>query len=351
MHLSGKVLELLKEAVPNLSSVALFIDAGSGPLRPAAFPAATEALGLSSRVVAVPAPDAIEPAFAQAQRDHVAAAERGHAVEGGAGGHQRREDAELAEQFDMHPNQITQWRSQLLDGASGVFGAAAAVEAAPEGSVYVCPMHPEIVQAEPGACPKCGMALEPRTVSVEEELNPELVDMARRFWVALAPAAVVFLLAMSHMLPGHPVQHLLSDTQSAWAQFILSTPVVLWAGWPFFQRGWMSSLHRSPNMFTLIAIGTGTAYLYSVMATLFPSWIPPSFHLESGAVPVYFEAAAVITVIFPSSRGVGAMACVKVQDVGGAAGPGSVRGRKRWWRPVRIAGPRCVRRRRSRPPA
>ena len=171
------------------------------------------------------------------------------------------------------------------------------VQPLPTKTEYVCPMHQEIVQAEPGACPKCGMALEPRTVSVEEELNPELVDMARRFWVALVPAAVVFLLAMSHMLPGHPVQHLLSETQLAWAQFILSTPVVLWAGWPFFQRGWMSSLHRSPNMFTLIAIGTGTAYLYSVMATLFPSWIPPSFHLESGAVPVYFEAAAVITVL------------------------------------------------------
>ena len=171
------------------------------------------------------------------------------------------------------------------------------VQPLPTKTEYVCPMHPEIVQAEPGACPTCGMALEARTVTVEEELNPELVDMARRFWLALAPAAVVFLLAMSHMLPGHPVQHLLSDTQSAWVQFLFSTPVVLWAGWPFFQRGWTSIVHRSPNMFTLIAIGTGTAYLYSVIATLLPSWIPPSFHLESGAVPVYFEAAAVITVL------------------------------------------------------
>ena len=171
------------------------------------------------------------------------------------------------------------------------------VQPLPTKTEYVCPMHQEIVQAEPGSCPTCGMALEPRTVTVEEELNPELVDMARRFWVALAPAAVVFLLAMSHMMPGHPVQHLLSDTQSAWVQLVLSTPVVLWAGWPFFQRGWASIVHRSPNMFTLIAIGTGTAYLYSMLATLFPSWIPPSFHLESGAVPVYFEAAAVITVL------------------------------------------------------
>jgi Cu+-exporting ATPase len=162
---------------------------------------------------------------------------------------------------------------------------------------YVCPMHPEVVQPEPGACPKCGMALEPRTVTVEEEQNPELVDMTRRFWVALGPAAAVFVLAMSHMVPGHPIQQVLPDEQSAWIQFLLSTPVVLWAGWPFFQRGWASIVHRSPNMFTLIAIGTGAAYLYSAFATLFPSLIPRSFHLESGAVPVYFEAAAVITVL------------------------------------------------------
>lgn len=162
---------------------------------------------------------------------------------------------------------------------------------------YVCPMHPEVVQAEPGACPKCGMALEPRTVTVEEEQNPELVEMSRRFWIGLGPAAVVFVLAMSHMIPGHPIQHVISDQASAWVQFLLSTPVVLWAGWPFFQRGWASIVHRSPNMFTLIAIGTGTAYLYSAFATLFPSWIPQPFHLENGAVPVYFEAAAVITVL------------------------------------------------------
>ncbi|MBI4002964.1 MAG: HAD-IC family P-type ATPase, partial [Nitrospira defluvii] len=167
----------------------------------------------------------------------------------------------------------------------------------PTRTEYICPMHPEVVQAEPGACPKCGMALEAKTVTVEEEQNPELIDMARRLWVGLGPTAVVFLLAMSPMLPGHPMQYVISNEWSAWVQFLLSTPVVLWAGWPFFQRGWASLVHRSPNMFTLIAIGTGTAYLYSAFATLFPSSIPQSFRLEHGAVPVYFEAAAVITVL------------------------------------------------------
>ena len=162
---------------------------------------------------------------------------------------------------------------------------------------YTCPMHPEIVRSEPGTCPICGMALEPRTVSVEEEANPELIDMSRRFWWNLGPTAIIFILGMSHMLPGHPLQHVLSDHQSAWAQFVLASPVVLWGGWPFFQRGWNSILHRSPNMFTLIAIGTGAAYGYSAVATLFPNLIPASFHQPNGSVPVYFEAAAVITVL------------------------------------------------------
>ncbi|MFO0731980.1 MAG: heavy metal translocating P-type ATPase [Nitrospiraceae bacterium] len=162
---------------------------------------------------------------------------------------------------------------------------------------YVCPMHPEVVAQEPGACPKCGMALEARVVTIDEAANPELVDMSRRFWIALGPAAVVFVLAMSHMVPGHPLQHLIPDQLSAYIQLGLSTPVVLWAGWPFFQRGWNSIIHRSPNMFTLIAIGTGTAYLYSVVAALMPDLIPRSFQMENGSVPVYFEAAAVITVL------------------------------------------------------
>ncbi len=126
-------------------------------------------------------------------------------------------------------------------------------------TLYVCPMHPEIVRSEPGACPICGMALEPRTVSVEEEVNPELVDMTRRFWISLIFTVPLLGFVMSEMLPGQPVQHALSTRVITWVQLILATPVVLWGGWPFFARGWASLINRSLNMFTLIAIGIGTA--------------------------------------------------------------------------------------------
>ena len=164
-------------------------------------------------------------------------------------------------------------------------------------SEYTCPMHPEIVQAGPGSCPLCGMALEPRTVSVEEEENPELVDMTRRFWVTTALALPVLLWAMGEMILGQPLEQMISRTVGGWLQFILATPVVLWGGWPFFQRGWASLVNRSPNMFTLIAMGTGTAYAYSVLATLAPGIFPDAFRGEGGEVAVYFEAAAVITAL------------------------------------------------------
>ncbi|HEY5869413.1 MAG TPA: heavy metal translocating P-type ATPase [Candidatus Tectomicrobia bacterium] len=164
-------------------------------------------------------------------------------------------------------------------------------------TTYVCPMHPEIVRAEPGACPICGMALEPRTVSLEEDVNPELVDMTRRFWISLGLTAPLVLLAMSEMFPGQPVQHAFSARLLTWVQLVLATPVVLWGGWPFLTRGWASLVHRSLNMFTLIAIGTGTASVYSVIATLVPDLFPASFRTHSGAVAVYFEAAAVITTL------------------------------------------------------
>ena len=160
---------------------------------------------------------------------------------------------------------------------------------------YTCPMHPEIVRAEPGACPICGMALEPRTAFVEEE-NPELVSMTRRFWIGAALAIPILFLGMSDMLPGPPLQLILSMRAMGWIEFVLATPVVLWCGWPFFERGWVSIVNRSLNMFTLIAIGTGTAYLYSVVAVVAPGMFPASFRAR-GQVPIYFEAAATITAL------------------------------------------------------
>jgi P-type Cu+ transporter len=159
---------------------------------------------------------------------------------------------------------------------------------------YTCPMHPEIVRSEPGACPICGMALEPRTVTVEEEQSPELRLMSRRFWISAVLTIPVLVLGM---VPARAFAQVLSGRTIAWTQFALATPVVLWGGWPFFERGWASVVNRSLNMFSLIALGTGTAYLYSVAAILFPRAFPATFQLADGAVPVYFEAAAAITTL------------------------------------------------------
>jgi len=162
---------------------------------------------------------------------------------------------------------------------------------------YTCPMHPEIVRDAPGACPICGMALEPRDVTAADEVNPELVDMTRRFWISLALTAPVFVLSMAEMIPGQPVQHAIGASLATWIQFALATPVVLWGGRPFFERGWASIVNRHLNMFTLIAAGTGVAYAYSVVATLIPNAFPESFRMHGAHVAVYFEAAAVITVL------------------------------------------------------
>lgn len=168
----------------------------------------------------------------------------------------------------------------------------------PKGRVtYTCPMHPEVVSDHQGSCPKCGMALEPRTVSLEEGPNPELTDMSRRFAVCAALTAPLLLIAMAAMIPGQPWSQLLGGRGALWVQFALATPVVLWGGLPFFQRGWASVVNRSLNMFTLIAIGTATAYLQSVVAVLFPHIFPASFRGHGGEVPVYFEAAGVITTL------------------------------------------------------
>jgi P-type Cu+ transporter len=159
---------------------------------------------------------------------------------------------------------------------------------------YTCPMHPEVIQDTPGSCPKCGMALESRTVTVEEGENPELVDMRRRFRLSLVLTIPEFIIAMGHMLPGHPLAALASPRTYGWIELLLAAPVVLWAGWPFFVRGWQSLVNRSLNMFTLISLGVAVAYSYSVVATLFPGLFPPSFRGVDGEVAVYFEAAAVI---------------------------------------------------------
>lgn len=161
------------------------------------------------------------------------------------------------------------------------------------GVEYICPMHPEIIRPVPSSCPICGMALEPRTVSLEEGPNPELLDMSRRFWLSLPLSIVVFVMGMSEMIPGQPLQHALGQYFS-WIQLAVATPVVLWAGKPFFERGVESIRNRHPNMFTLIAIGTGAAWIYSVIATVAPGVFPPSFRGHGGDVAVYFEAASVI---------------------------------------------------------
>ena len=171
------------------------------------------------------------------------------------------------------------------------------VSAALTKTEYTCPMHPEIVRAAPGSCPKCGMALEARTVTLAEEENPELENMTRRFWVGVILSLPVLIAVMADMLPGQPLHQLMSANTLVRFQFILSTPVVLWCGWPFFERAWASVVNRSPNMFTLIGIGVGTAYLYSVVATLLPDVFPDSLRVHGGMVAVYFEAAAVITTL------------------------------------------------------
>ncbi|HTQ40253.1 MAG TPA: heavy metal translocating P-type ATPase [Pirellulales bacterium] len=159
---------------------------------------------------------------------------------------------------------------------------------------FTCPMHPEVRQNGPGSCPICGMALEPQNVIVGEEANPELADMSRRFWISMALSAPLLVVAMLDMLPGMPLQHWFGAATLRWIEFALATPVVLWAGLPFFQRGWQSVVHRSPNMFTLIAMGTGAAYGFSVVAAFAPGWFPESLRGHNGQVEVYFEAAAVI---------------------------------------------------------
>ena len=162
-------------------------------------------------------------------------------------------------------------------------------------AIYTCPMHTQIRQVAPGNCPICGMTLEPEVVTRDAAPNAELADMTRRFWVALALAVPVFVLEMSSHIPS--LGHLVDHRTSGWLQFALATPVVLWAGWPFFERAWQSLLTRNLNMFTLIAMGTGVSCAYSVIALIFPQAFPSGIRSMDGAVGLYFEAAAVITVL------------------------------------------------------
>jgi Cu+-exporting ATPase len=194
---------------------------------------------------------------------------------------------------------LTKFRTDPIHYLTSPEQRAPRVMPAPSGGVveYICPMDPEVLETQPGACRICGMALEPKVVSLEDERNPELEDMSRRFWLCLGPSLLVMLLAMADMIPGLPLAQAFAASTRSWVQWLLATPVVLWGGWPFFQRGWTSVVNGAPNMFTLIAMGTGAAYGYSAVATVAPTLLPDSFRLHDGSIAVYFEAAAVITVL------------------------------------------------------
>jgi len=195
--------------------------------------------------------------------------------------------------FDAHPEKFLEGKSAVAH-QTGVTGKNFH-EHEQAGTIYTCPMHPEIERDRPGDCPICGMALELKTISADStEDNPELIEMTRRFWIGMALTLPVFLLAMSHLVPTAPSW--LSSDLSRWIQFVLSTPVVLWAGWPFFKRGWRSVRSRQLNMFTLIAIGVGVAYIYSAIVMLFPNAFPAAL-AHHGKIGIYFEAAAMITVL------------------------------------------------------
>ncbi|MBX3539270.1 MAG: cadmium-translocating P-type ATPase [Chelatococcus sp.] len=237
-----------------------------------------------------------EPPMTAAHDGHHDGHGREHAHEHahGHGGHECGHEA--ANETACHAqvvNKTAGHASHHHDHGARASGVTAPV---PPGTIYTCPMHPEIRRAEPGSCPICGMALEPIVATAETGPSPELQDMTRRFWVGLVLALPVFILEMGgHLLPA--IHHLVPPAVSIWVQFALATPVVLWAGWPFFVRGWQSLVNRSLNMFTLIAMGTGVAWAYSVVATLAPGLFPAAFRSMDGTVAVYFEAAAVITVL------------------------------------------------------
>jgi Cu+-exporting ATPase len=211
----------------------------------------------------------------------------------------RVDPATSKHRFDHHGETLhfcsASCRSKFAADPQKYLGPSKLQAAAPEGTIYTCPMHPQIRQVGPGACPICGMALEPEVASLDAPPNAELADMTRRFWIGLVLALPPVVLEMGgHLVGGHG---LVDPTLSNWIQLVFATPVVLWAGWPFLVRGWQSLVTRNLNMFTLIAMGTAVAYLYSVVGTVAPESFPAAFRGHGGAVAVYFEAAAVITVL------------------------------------------------------
>ena len=199
--------------------------------------------------------------------------------------------------YFCHPRCEERFRGDPDGYLSGKYAQAMDEAPAKPGTKYICPMCPDVISDTPAACPSCGMALEPATVAADDEPDPELADMTRRFWVGLVLALPVLVLAMAEMIPGRPVQNVLSPRSANWVQFVLATPVIGWVGLPFFQRGWASIVNCRLNMFTLIALGTGAAYCSSALATILPGAFPEAFRTPAGDVPVYFEAAAVIIVL------------------------------------------------------
>ncbi len=194
------------------------------------------------------------------------------------------------------PNNLQMADTKTLDSGRDAVDSVCGMRI-DSGTIYTCPMHPQIRQSAPGSCPICGMALEPESIPETEGTSPELKDMTRRFVTGAALAAPIVVLEMGGHLPVLNLDHIVSMAASIWIQFALATPIVLWCAWPFFQRAWASILNRSPNMFTLIALGVGAAYVYSLVATFAPAFFPSGLRQHSGLVPVYYEAAAVVTVL------------------------------------------------------